>query len=143
MLTEFYTDINDLPLYNWLKLQEGKYEYVNKSLHICKENEQYFNDLYDQYLQKRGLSEQYRRILNCVKKIALLECDYVIKNDRFLLTLIDIEREKYKQLTKVTGKEVSIEKTLIFLSKWIGYRLDPKQITVLEYYNILEEYGKD
>jgi hypothetical protein len=28
------------------------------------------------------------------------------------------------------------------LSKWIGYRLNPKEISVVEYFNILAQYGK-
>jgi hypothetical protein len=37
---------------------------------------------------------------------------------------------------------MTIEQTLIYLGKWLGYRLNPKEINVIEYYNILDEYGK-
>jgi hypothetical protein len=143
MQKEFYTDIDELPIFNWLKCQRGELKYIHKELKEHPENEKYFELIYDQFLQKRGLSVQYKRILECLRKIAELECDYVITNDRFLLTLIEIEKTKYQQMTKTTGNETSVEKMLIILGKWLGYRLDSKIVTVLEYYNILDEYGKN
>jgi hypothetical protein len=37
---------------------------------------------------------------------------------------------------------MTIEQTLIYISKWIGQWINPKQITAREYFNLLKEYGK-
>ena len=77
-----------------------------------------------------------------MKKKALYELDFIISEDKFYLTKIEVEEQKLKDLIK--GEETSnqIEKTLIYLSKWIGYRLAIKEISTLEFYTILNEYGK-
>ena len=37
---------------------------------------------------------------------------------------------------------MTIDESLIYLSKFMGYRLNPKEITVIEYYTLLDHYGK-
>jgi hypothetical protein len=71
-----------------------------------------------------------------------LQCDYLITKDAFKLTQIEIEETKLENMQKMQAEPVSVEKTLIYLSKWLGYRLDWKQVSANEYYLILEEYGK-
>ena len=41
-----------------------------------------------------------------------------------------------------SGVNVTIDQTLIHLSKWLGTFLDSKNITVRQYFNLIEEYGK-
>ncbi len=40
------------------------------------------------------------------------------------------------------GNGMTIEQTLVYLSKWAGYHINAKKITVVDYFNLLEEYGK-
>jgi hypothetical protein len=37
---------------------------------------------------------------------------------------------------------MTIEQSLIHISKWIGQWINPKTITAREYFNLLKEYGK-
>ena len=46
------------------------------------------------------------------------------------------------KMMKNNGDGMTIDQSLIHLSKWVGYRLNPKEITVVEYFNISEQYGK-
>jgi hypothetical protein len=80
--------------------------------------------------------------LDILKKKALLQCEFLITKDDFKLTQIEIEDAKIVSLQKTSESGLSIEKTLIYLGKWLGYRLDWKVITVTEFYSIMEEYEK-
>jgi hypothetical protein len=141
----FYESIEEIPLYNWAKINEGNLKFI--LLKIDTEvNELQLSEawekLYDDYIVKRGLSKHYQKLLTLMKQKTVLECDYIITGELFKLTEIEIQEEKLREMIQKDAVDISIEKTLIYLSKWIGYRLDWKVITLNEYYLILEEYGK-
>jgi predicted metal-dependent TIM-barrel fold hydrolase len=58
------------------------------------------------------------------------------------LTELEIKEAELKQMIETNNTGMTIEQAIIYLSKWIGYRLNPREITVTEYFNILSEYGK-
>lgn len=142
MSEKHYKSLDEIPLYNWNKCINGEIRFVRYDMQEHKDNELRFKIIYDQYLKIRGLNKEYKEYLNILKKKALLQCDYLITKDRFKLTQIEIEDTKLESLSKKSIDGISIEQTLIYLSKWLGYRLDWKQVTASEYYLILEEYGK-
>ncbi|CAB4152152.1 hypothetical protein UFOVP597_54 [uncultured Caudovirales phage] len=145
MLEKYYRLIEEIPLFNWVKINEGKMIYILKdtdSEYTDTEIEEAWSDLFDDYLIKRGLGKSYKKLLEVMKKKMILECDYIISGDEFKKTQIEVEIQNLEMLTKKEVNDMSVEKSLIFLSKWIGYRLDWKIITLNEYYIILEEYGK-
>jgi hypothetical protein len=145
-LSGYYVSIDTLPLYNWVKVtEEGDLRYVCKDIdkavpELCEEA---WATVYDDYINQYGLSKLYKRLLEVKRKKAILECDFVITKDRFKLTLIGIEERKIEQMLNNKGEGVSINKALVYLSKWLGYRLDPREVTTLEYFNILDLYGKE
>ncbi len=77
-----------------------------------------------------------------MRKKALIECDYVLTSDRFKLTLLDIEEAKLKSMIANNGAGITIEQSLVHLSKWVGSWINPKAITAAEYFNLMDEYGR-
>jgi hypothetical protein len=77
-----------------------------------------------------------------MKKKALLECDFVIDNDRFTLTLLEVEIETLKMLMNNNGVGMSIEQSLIHLSKWLGSWINTKNITASEYFDLVKEFER-
>jgi hypothetical protein len=73
---------------------------------------------------------------------AMHECDYAITGERFKLTLIEIEEEKLKIMLSNKGNAMTIEQSLIHLSKWVGSWVNKKDITVREYFNLVAEFEK-
>lgn len=144
MQGEFWESIDEMPLYNWHKCLSGDLKYIHKELKETKDNESMFEVVYEEFISFKGVPKERKNLMNLIKEKSILECRYLETGDRTLITLIDIEKEKIKSvsLTIEGGEDFSIEKSLIVLSKWIGYRLDWKQITVKEFYIIIEEYGK-
>jgi hypothetical protein len=81
-------------------------------------------------------------MLDAMRKKALIELDYVITGDRFKLTEAEIQTAKLQSMMANGGNGMTIEQTLIYISKWIGQWINTKQITAREYFNLLKEYGK-
>ena len=142
MQERHYQSIDEIPLFNWQKCLNGELKYVHLELKEETDNQESFNKLYDEFLQKRGVNKEYKKYLDILKKKALLQCEFLITKDDFKLTQIEIEDAKIVSLQKTSESGLSIEKTLIYLGKWLGYRLDWKVITVTEFYSIMEEFEK-
>ena len=77
-----------------------------------------------------------------MKKKAILELEYVQSRERFKLTEIAIQAQRLEDMIRTNGSGMGIEESLVPLSKYMGFRIDPKQTMVTEYYNILQNYGK-
>jgi hypothetical protein len=99
--------------------------------------------IYDQYLKKYGLGKKYKRLLDVMKKKALLELEFILTRERFKITQIEVEEANLKAMLANKGNGMTIEQTLVHLSRWLGYQLNTKKITVAEYFNILDQYGKE
>jgi len=132
-----------MPLFNWIKCNEGKIEFTRISDEGNPEMDVItWEMIYNDYLKEFGLSETYKRMLNAMRKKALLELDYVLTGDRFKLTEVEIEQTRLNSMLQNAGNGMTIEESLIYISKWLGTWLNAKNITVREYFNLMEQYGK-
>lgn len=141
----FWESIDVMPLYNWQKCLEGKLEYVHKDNILFAESEENWERLYNEFTEFKGIAPKEQKLFNAIKRKALLECEYLRTGNRMNITMIEIEEQKIETLKKeqaTEDKDFSVERTLLVLSKWLGYRLDWKQVSVKEFYVIIEEYGK-
>ena len=142
---KYWESIDDFPLYNWIKCNENLLQYARKDLNIGNEDDdqEAWMNIWDQYLKKYGLAKLHQRLLNVMKQKAILECEYVITKDRFNLNLIEIEAQRLKDMMANAGHGISIEESLIHLSRWAGFRMNAKEISVVEYFNMMKQYGKE
>ncbi len=141
-----WESIDDLPLYNWIKCtEENDYRYVCKDINNIRgvNLDEVWYKIFDDYITRFGLSKLHIRMLQVMKQKALLECDYVIERDNFKLTLAELEEKKLQQMISNKGENTSINNVLIYLSKWLGYRINTKETTTLEYFEMMKAYGKE
>ena len=133
-----------IPLFNWIKCTEGDKRYTRINLEVGSDqlDGHMWENLYDNYIKQNGLSETYIKLLKTLQKKATLELDFVINGDRFNLTKIEIEAAKLEQMMNNNGTGMSIEETLIHLSKWLQSWINSKNITVKEYFDLLKTYQK-
>lgn len=131
-----------MPLWNWIQCTNG-------NLSACRRTEagdpktdnKVWDEIYDSYIRDMGLDKLYKRILDTMRKKAQLECDFILTNDKFKLTLIAIENTKLEEMIAMSerGDGQTIEKSLVYMSKWVGSWLNAKEITVKEYFVMLRE----
>lgn len=143
---KFWESLDEMPLFNWRKCIDGSLIYVRRETLLNtvqnESDEAQWTKLFDEYIKKYGLGKLYKKWIDISVKKSLAECEFVKTRDRFALTKIELEEAKLKSLIENKGEGVGIEKTLIYLSKWVGYRINEKEISVSEYFNLMEEYGK-
>ena len=141
---DYYEDIDELPLSNWIKCTSNELSYVRKGKEGNEESDiEAWQKIYDSYILEYGLSDMYKKLLNAMKKKALLEVDFIITRERFKLTEIEMQIANLDAMLMNKGSGITIEQSLIHLSKWMGSWINVKTITTREYFNLMEEYGKE
>lgn len=140
-----YDSIKNLPIDVWfdihetgdllLLFKEPEKAYLTDKLNIL------FDKIYNEFLEKFGLSEEYLTELEQKKYIAELQADYIITGQRHLRTLIAVAKERNNTLPKVK-KPKNIGVILAQLGKYYGYHLNEK-ITVYQYYSHINALPKN
>lgn len=141
----YYTSIEELPLYNWEKCQNGDLTYTR----IDNEETSYELDMKSweilnyEYMERFGISRHHRRYLELQKRLLLLQMEVLETGNRFLNNKI---RQVTDEITNIfkeeKGKGMNIDQSLVYLSKFMGFRLDKRTMKTLEYFTLLNEYGK-
>ena len=140
---DYFRSIDELPLYNWIKCINGELKFVRIDKNGSKEGDLIAWELiYDSYLKEYGLGKLYLKLLKTMQKKALYECEFVLTNDRFKLTQIEMVEQNLTQMLNNNGSGITIEQSLIHLSKWLGQWINPKNITTKEYFDLQKEFER-
>lgn len=129
-----------MPLYNWEKCQEGQIHYVNKDLRPRQTDLEQWLKLYNEYLERYGVAAQTEEYLKRKVHLTKLRYQYILSNDVFLLNNIKVAEIELKTLDPSKHEGMDTTEILIHLSKWLGYRVDTKLISVVEFKKMIEEY---
>lgn len=141
--TDYFHSINELPLYNWIKCINGELKFVRTAENGTNENDlKVWEKIYDTYLNEYGLGKLYLKLLKAMQKKALYECEFILTSDRFKLTQIEMMEQKLNGMLNNNGSGVTIEQSLIHISKWLGQWINPKNITAKEYFDLQNEMNR-
>jgi hypothetical protein len=135
-----------MPLDNWIRITEdGEYKYVCKDPENTRgvNLEEAWYKVNDEYIQRYGLGDLYMRMLKKMKEKALLQLDYIETRDRFQLNLIELAEGELRAMLSNRGEGIGIREALVHLSKYMGFRLNPKEVTVSEFFLMRDKYGKE
>ena len=126
-----YRSIEDLPIWNYTKILEcgdfEKYGVLTLEDWLTIE-EEFFNQI--------GFGEGYFNNLRSRAKIVQLKAKYYLSGDSFLKTLIRAEEDKLNIDAKPDSTNFS--ELVATVSKKMGFRVDPKVISVVEFYAYLK-----
>ena len=142
MRGKYYSELNEIPIHNFEKCMEGDYSYIRKD-----DKEKWgkgeviaFMELYEKYIQKYNKKDLDSKI-SLYKSIIQLQCAYIESGDDYFLTQIDIKKAQLPQ-EKTTKTKSNTTETLLILGQYTGYRLDPRKVTVDEYYTLIKLYER-
>lgn len=132
-----YTSIEELPIKIWFKLNETMDLTLLYKKSYFKPNkarlEYYFAKIYNEFNMQIGFGKEFTDYLNTIKRKMELQLQ-CIKNPTPLsfanLSIIDAEIED-----KRTEKGEKLEIIIASMSKYMGRYIDPKTISVLEFYS--------
>ena len=142
-----YEHIDDMPLFNWRKVQEDQDYRYTRLEDIYKgeeEPEDYlaWDKVYESFLETFGVSEYYTRILELRLQKAIAQCDLVITEDRSHNNFI----KRYdREITELMNRDndMTLGDCISYVSKWQGYPVQQKKTTVREFYETLETMKKE
>lgn len=139
----YYTNINELPAYNWFELNDN----FNVDLLLKKPCKikflrnilipEIWKNITNEYIDRFALTDEFLLILEKKKSIALKKLDKIITGDSSMQTLIEVEEMELDSLVNGKYKITYLEiKTMI--EKYFSFHLDLKNISVAEFYTYLE-----
>jgi len=137
-----YTSIEDMPIYNWFKCIDTKdYSYCsserkNITEDVLKECEIAFNTCYAEFIYTFGISPELAEIIRIKNKILILKIDIALTGDKSLENFIEIEEIQLNKRLEVKQTKTNTYKVAI--EKYLGFRLNEKEVTVKEYYEYLQ-----
>ncbi len=142
---KLYTSIDEMPAYNWLKCVENQqYEWCavkrptghlsNAHMNECKGA---FGLLYEQYIDRYGISEHLQEILSLQNQIMIHNIDLAIDGDRSIKMHIKIKEMELAKL--IEAAPVKTNSVKIAIEKYLNRHLDMRIITMVEYYDYIEE----
>ena len=140
----YFESIKDIILFNWWRVQEGKLEYCRLDLNNGekKEDEEAYIRINDSYLDEFGMSREQLEIIEIQRRIGILNCDLVIDDNMFLLNEI---RRLEKEIDDLLNRPNKGDRDglIIHLEKWLGFRINEKEITANKFYKIVREYERE
>lgn len=138
-----YRSIDDLPVKNWFKIQEtDDISYLLKTNEVLNEEQKkelnlVFEDIYREFINLFGISDDLYTILSLRREIAVLKLDLYLNSDPSIQTFIDIAEQ---QLQSVLAKheKTTVHQLKASVEKYMGFRIDDKTVTVKEFYAYIE-----
>jgi hypothetical protein len=120
---------------------DGETHFIRKNIHDGNEiaDQTIFDEIFDQYINDFGLSTMHRKLLDAEKKRAMLELDFILTKNRFKLTEIDLQIAKIQSMLKNAGSGITIEQSLIHISKWMNTWINAKSISTREFFVLTKE----
>tara|TARA_R110002153_G_scaffold32752_15_gene99115 strand:+ start:3182 stop:3643 length:462 start_codon:yes stop_codon:yes gene_type:complete len=141
----YYNNIDELPLFNWRKCQEKQsFEFTRKNIKKgnSKSDRSAWEIIYDSYLLEFGIGKDMERIVSLKLEIAELQIRFVETNEGFLRNQIrELKRELEEFLNRENDSDTNT--ILTYLRKWMNQWIDPKKITVQEFYYLIRDYKRE
>lgn len=133
-----YKGIEDLPISIWFKINEtNNYNLLIKNRLIPFSNcEKQWIKIYDEFIARIGLNDDYKEYLETTKRIAIMQCNYILSPSPADKVSINRELRELEERTK--GKTIKYNEIIAHVSKMQGYRIESNKVSVWEFYGYLK-----
>ena len=152
MEVEFYTELDEISIYNWRKISEtSELRWLVKSGELLSTNYEQailiYNKLQQDYITLFGTNNDTDYLMILIKRKIVLTADLIITGERALKNQINILQAEIDFLTSQFEKNgsISLDEQLISMGKFLGYGLKSKETTVTEFkatINLIEQWQK-
>ena len=138
-----YIHIDELPILIWNKIHETgdltllfvEKQKVNQSFDL--KLEEIWLNLYDQFLKEFGVSDEYQKILEIKRAIAIHKIDFHLRGNRAARTYWKIEEAKLKDALTDEPK-TSFNDSIIKIEQFMKFKLNARELTVLDYFSYIK-----
>lgn len=140
-----WRSIDEMPIFNWFRLHKTN----DLRFMFKKERKGYdkkmklelvigFMVIRDEYIDRFGLSKELKQILMLEADIQALKIKLFLTKDRIHNTFIRAKQFQLESLKKDIAKGEDPMLTKSRVEKFMGFRLNEKEVTVSEYYTYIE-----
>ena len=134
---EFYKNIEELPVYNFNKITEtGNLSYLFVNGKLGNNADLIWDGIMKEFFDYVGISESYKAFMEHSRNAAILTCRMYLENRKDLINFIDIENLQAKE--SLSDVKEDFTKTVMIISKNMGFKVDPKTTTVKEFYSMVK-----
>lgn len=142
MSFQYYSQISKFPLQNWLDANSGdlKATRIDYNKGSDKEDAKAFETLYNDFIDKVGLSDEFIELINVTERLAQLQIKYLETRERRLVNDMNILRAEISSLkSQLKGGETgNIYKVLNELGKMQGHIIRVSDLTTLHYFELIK-----
>jgi hypothetical protein len=144
---KYYKHIDELPLYNWIKINDGDLKYCRKDISkgTKKEDLEQYEIITDSNYEAFGLDKSHARLLDLYYQLSMERLEWISTGNNFIKNKIKRLEYEIDDLFKRMdeGGESNIGETIILMGKWVGYRIDDKITTVKEFRSMISLFKKE
>lgn len=139
-----FKTIDELPIQIWFSVQKtGEISMLLKNIEeYCEEDApelwSIWETMFNQYMERFGLSDEFMEDLKNKIELANMKADFIISGDKYFKTMIRVQEEIINANTDIETKPFELERLLAKMSKYYGFKLSSRDLTVAEYYSYLE-----
>lgn len=140
-MKNYYTSITDLPIYNFdvmcktgdvsYLLKDGKDEFPEYLDEI-----ELWSNIYNEFLDTFGLSDNFKKYLKLRAKATKLYKEALVDGKTHKITFAKLADLQAIDAVKETS-EGDLSRTSASLSKYYGFRINPMEVSVKEYYSYI------
>lgn len=136
-------------MHNWLKLNAGEYKYLLKPFWIgfvskLKETESRRNRwfrIYDEYIEKIGLTDDYKELLQAMQKHGKSIADFIQDPNGLNKANMQIAELEMKEIT--SAEKGKFSEFVAMVEKFLGFQINLKEISVERFYAYVEIMKKE
>lgn len=144
MSEKHYSEVHEIPLLNWEKCLEGKYQFMRRkpAKKFDTGDIKAFYTLYNNYIEKYGLSKEQAKYLKLQEDYIKLWIKYAETDDAFLINKLTMLEQDLAKAKPTNHKGMTIGQTVTWLSKWLGSWFDKRTRTLEEFKDLIQEYER-
>ena len=131
-----------MPLYNWDECTKGNVKWVHRLGVSTRKDNDKFEVLQDQYLKRYGIGDAMEEHLKIKQILTTLRLMYVETGDKMLLNQIEIEGVNLIKTDPSLIEGRTIDECLSWINTKSPSWVNKKNITIVEFRGLLDEYGR-
>lgn len=141
-----FSTIDTLPMHNWLEITKGDLgwlfvEYRKPTKREMKWLGDVWVKIYDQYIEKIGLTDDYIDLLEAMKKCTIAICRNALNPSSLNATREAEARQNLERMT--SGETGKFSEFVALVEKYMGFRLNLKEISVESFYSYVSIMKKE
>lgn len=138
-------ELDEIMLDRWEKCLNGDFQNINKLNEPTELDTYVWALVYDKYIEKYSLGEQFELYFKQQKIVVNLRLAFVKTRQDTIKTDIKVAEVELEKLDPTKQKGMTIDETLIWLSEQMkmGGIIKKSEISVVQYRALLDRYGKD